>query len=83
MIQSINLLLSSFKQCYKVCVEFSIETSPQRYQNKTKLKDAVCFCKEKMIVSHVIQFSTYAVLFASRMVVCWTCSFIFTKSFDR
>ena len=46
-------------------------------------KDAMSICKEKMTVSDVIQFSTYAVLFAIRMVVCWTCSFIFRKSFVR
>ena len=62
MIQSTNLSLSSFKQCYKVCVECSIQTSPQRYQQQKKKrkkkekrkKDAMCICKEKMTVSHML-----------------------------
>ena len=50
-----NLFLSSFVQCYKVCVEFGMQTSLQAYQNKVSLlllfsKDVICICKENLSV---------------------------------
>ena len=78
-ILSINLSLSSFEQRYKVCVEFSIQTSPQRYQNIPKI---LCeYARKNYQLSHFIPLSAHETLFASWMVVWWTFPFIFTKSF--
>ena len=56
-----NLFLASFVQCYKVCVEFGMQTSLQAYQNKVSLlllllfsKDVICICKENLSVDQLL-----------------------------